>query len=301
MKKFFLSVLLVTLPFMVASAQNPVHVALVGDATAGGWSLDDLSYMANVSDGVYEWTGDLNEGELKFVTHRDWLPSYGPVVGGAILEVGTVELEVRDSYEADDKKFYVAEGRYSLRLDLTGEKPQLTVADGAEAEDKNWVMPQELFLIGPAVGGWSWDDNGQEMTKKETGIFTWSGNLTNDEMKFFTCKDFGCTAYGATEPNKAVAEEGEVDIVQLGADDNKFIAPEAKLIITVDFNTMKMSTTKDSATAVELLEGGSVIYVYDLSGALRLCTTSDVFDASQLGQGVYILKDAHESRKIMVK
>lgn len=39
---------------------------LVGDATPGGWSLDDATAMTLVDDSIFTWTGNLNAGALKF-------------------------------------------------------------------------------------------------------------------------------------------------------------------------------------------------------------------------------------------
>ena len=39
---------------------------LVGDATPGGWSLDDATPMTQVDDSIFTWTGNLTAGSLKF-------------------------------------------------------------------------------------------------------------------------------------------------------------------------------------------------------------------------------------------
>ena len=39
---------------------------LVGDATPGGWSLDDATPMVQVDDSIFTWTGKLTAGALKF-------------------------------------------------------------------------------------------------------------------------------------------------------------------------------------------------------------------------------------------
>ena len=47
-------------------------------------------------------------------------------------------------------------------------------------------LTSTLYLIGSATpGGWSADD-ATEMTRKDNGIFTWTGRLVAGEFKFIT-------------------------------------------------------------------------------------------------------------------
>ncbi len=57
---------------MLMSVFTPYEmIYLTGDATTGGWSLDDATAMtATDSPYVFTWTGELNSGELKFTCDR---------------------------------------------------------------------------------------------------------------------------------------------------------------------------------------------------------------------------------------
>ena len=119
MKTQLLSVL-VALIVAVPSFANTI--SLIGEATPGGWSLDNAVAMKPTADGVFEFVGDLKDGSLKLITQNDFAPSYGPQTNGESLVIGTVELAYRATYADPDNAFAVKAGRYSLVLDLSGEE-----------------------------------------------------------------------------------------------------------------------------------------------------------------------------------
>lgn len=410
MKTHFLTLVLAVMLAVAPCFANRIY--LIGDATSGGWSLDNAALMEPTSDGVYEWVGDLNTGTLKFVTHHDWLPSYGPAVDNTALSIGTVDLVIRSANADPDNKFAVTAGRYALKIDMSGAKPQLTVADGTGMADKGlntyypeiiyaigsattagWVVknaiemresafnsgsyekvltlnsgelkflhqkdwgagygatvvndpvngagsytiaalddsdkkfavtmtdatdykvtvnavtssmtlsyyPERLYIIGPAVGGWSWDNNAIEMTTSEEGIFTWAGTLSAGEMKFFTERDFGATAYGATVAGQEIAASGVYDLEKLGAEDKKFIAPVADVILTVDLKQMKLRSVPDTVTGISMVADDGIIRIYDMMGMLRITLPANENITDNLTKGIYIMVKGTETEKIIIR
>ena len=412
MKTQLLSVL-VALIVAVPSFANTI--SLIGEATPGGWSLDNAVAMKPTADGVFEFVGDLKDGSLKLITQNDFAPSYGPQTNGDSLVIGTVELAYRATYDDPDNAFAVKAGRYSLVLDLSGEVAKLTVADGTGLADKWYVeypdtlyavgdatvagwtateaialsetadnsgiyvdtlllksgelkflnqkdwgagygatvanepinnsgvyalaaldstdmkykvallqatefvvevnvvegsltltalailYPEKLYILGDAVGGWSFDTNAQEMTLVEEGVFTWSGSLVEGEMKFFVDKDFSASAYGAVANGTSIAASGEYAIELLGGEDKKFMAAESQVEMTIDLKEMKMVVEVDTiATAVDMVvvEGGSA--VYDIMGRLRMVSDGDILP-SALPAGMYIIKTNNQSKKVIIK
>ena len=396
------------------------RIYLIGDATSSGWSLDAAPLMEQTGDNVYQWVGNLNNGTLKFLTHKDWVPSYGPKTNNTALTVGTSDLQLRSSYDDPDNAFAVTAGRYALTIDLSGDTPQLTVANGAELPDKGlssyypeaiyaigsattagWlapsaiemhesafnsgiyngtltlssgelkflnqkafgagygasvsndpingagvytlvaldkadlkfavtldeltefdvtanivdgslsltatgvepevVYPANLYIIGPAVGGWSWDDNAQEMKTLEEGVYTWTGKLLADEMKFFEQPDFGAVAYGATEAGKVMSADGEYDIVKLIDNDYKFIAPADNVTLTVNLKTMKLTSAKDvtSLNDIVLLDG--MTDVYDITGLFITRIENSYIGSCGLKAGIYIFKSAQITQKVVIR
>lgn len=412
MKTQLLSVL-VALIVAVPSFANTI--SLIGEATPGGWSLDNAVAMKPTADGVFEFVGDLKDGSLKLITQNDFAPSYGPQTNGDSLVIGTVELAYRATYADPDNAFAVKAGRYSLVLDLSGEVAKLTVADGTGLADKWYVeypdtlyavgdatmagwtateaialsetadnsgiyvdtlllksgelkflnqkdwgagygarvanepinnagvyalaaldstdmkfkvallhatefvvevnvvegtltltalaslYPEKLYILGDAVGGWSFDTNAQEMTLVEEGVFTWSGSLAEGEMKFFVDKDFSAWAYGAVANGTSIAASGEYALELLGGEDKKFVATESQVEMTIDLKEMKMVVEVDTiASAVDMVvvEGGSA--VYDIMGRLRMVSDGDILP-SALPAGMYTIKTNNQSKKVILK
>lgn len=396
------------------------RIYLIGDATSSGWSLDAAPLMEQTGDNVYQWVGNLNDGTLKFLTHKDWVPSYGPTTNNTALTVGTFDLQLRSSNDEPDNAFAVTAGRYALTIDLSGDTPQLTVANGAELPDKGlssyypeaiyaigsattagWrtpdavemhesafnsgiyngtltlssgelkflnqkdfgagygasvsndpingagvytlkaldgddlkfavtldkatefdvtanivagslsltatgvepevVYPAKLYIIGPAVGGWSWDDYGQEMTTLEEGVYTWKGTLLAGEMKFFEQPNFDAVAYGATEAGKVMSADGEYDIVKLIDNDYKFIAPADNVTLTVNLKTMKLTSAKDvtSLNDIVLLDG--MTDVYDITGLFITRIENSYVGSCGLKAGIYIFKSAQITQKVVIR
>ena len=193
-----------------------------------------------------------------------------------------------------DKKFAVAlteETEFEVVVSAVDSTMTLTVA-----------YPEHMYIIGPAVGGWSWDDNAQTMTMTEEGVFTWEGTLLGGEMKFFVEKDFGVTSYGAATAGQEIAINGEYPIEKLGAEDKKFIAPaDASVVLTLDLKLKKLCVAPYEPSAIELVGTTDVVYIYDMMGALRMITTADAANTGLLSTGVYIMKGNNSSQKIVIK
>lgn len=285
MKKHFLSFVLGAM--LVSAPVFATDLYLIGDATSAGWSLESAVQMNETSADVFEWTGDLKIGELKFLTQNDaWIPSYGPVTIDEPMVTGDVDLLLRDQdEEGTDHKFKVeACGWYTLKVDLSdAENPTLSVSV---------FYPEAMFIIGPAVGGWSWDDNGQQMSSEEEGIFTWKGSLSAGEFKFFEQKDFGATAYGANVADTELAVPGEYILEKLGSDDKKFIATEGLVKLTLDLKQMKLIAETDSTTALEDVVATGRTIIYDLRG--MVCPRMEK-------GGVYILKQGNKTSKVITQ
>lgn len=255
MKKIVLSFLLVILPFVVSNA-HPTRIYLIGEATPNGWSLDAAPLMERVSDGVYEWVGNLNGGSLKFLSQKAFVPSYGPTENNTPLAAGAMDLALRTNYEDSDNAFSVTAGRWSLRVDLTGETPQIIVADGTGLADKGYATYSPLasiYAIGNATAaGWT-IENAIEMkeTTTNSGMYAAVLNLNKEgELKFLNQKDWG-NGYGATILNTPITGAGEYDIATLDADDKKFVtkiaaATDYEVIVDVNRSKLIVKNTYDS-------------------------------------------------------
>jgi len=302
MKKIF-TLFLISVMSLSAAAAQPARMYLIGDATAGGWSLDNASLMVTESEGVYEWVGALNAGELKFLETPNWMPSYGPVTNGDSLKVGSVALVKRaEELESNDNKFIVAAGRYSLRVDLTGENPMLVVADGTGLPDKGYatVYPEVIYAIGSATAsGWSLDDAiAMKETACNSGIYLSQLSLQTGELKFLHQRDWG-KAYGASEANLPVNGEGNYTMGLITGDDNDYkfaVSVATPTVYYVTVNAVENKLTIALPSAIEnIVSCDKIEGVYDLQGRMVSLSTDE------LPAGLYIIKGTQTTQKIVIK
>lgn len=92
---------------------------MIGDSTAGGWSLDNATAIEMQSDGVYVWTGTLQCGELKACFTLDFSAEFfRPASAGIeIGENGVGSSDMVFTKDPDDKWIVVKEGEYELTFD----------------------------------------------------------------------------------------------------------------------------------------------------------------------------------------
>ncbi|MBQ9143713.1 MAG: SusF/SusE family outer membrane protein [Paludibacteraceae bacterium] len=276
--------------------EYPDTLYAVGDATVAGWTATEAIALSETADnsGIYVDTLLLKSGELKFLNQKDWGAGYGArVANEPINNAGVYALAALDS---TDMKFKVA------LLQATEFVVEVNVVEGSlTLTALASLYPEKLYILGDAVGGWSFDTNAQEMTLVEEGVFTWSGFLVEGEMKFFVDKDFSASAYGAVANGTSIAASGEYAIELLGGEDKKFVATKSQVEMTIDLKEMKMVVEVDTiASAVDMVvvEGGSA--VYDIMGRLRMISDGDILP-SALPAGMYIIKTNNQSKKVILK
>ena len=305
MKKISSLILTIVLSLSAAFAQTPGRVYLIGDATAGGWSLDDATLMVTESAGIYEWVGDLSDGELKFVIQHSWMPSYGPSTNGDALTLGTINLTKREQELPDnDNKFIVTAGRYSLHIDLTTATPQLIVEDGTGKEDKGVavVYPEIIYAVGTATAaGWTIENViPLSETAFNSGIFKAQLSLKTGELKFLKQPDWGA-AYGATVANAPVQGEGEYNIASIDdSNDLKFavsLSNETTYYVTVNAVTSKMTLSlHDTPTGLNSIKSNvDQTIIYDMQGRMMKA------EKSELPTGVYIMHSNAGVQKVIIR
>lgn len=399
MKKFF-TLSLMAMVAVLAMAQFPTRIYLCGPA-GPGWATETWPMYTYVAEdgvtptGMYEWVGDLNEGDLKFLHGSSWEPGYAPTVNGEALTVGEHTIIDRPTGSDPDDKFAVTAGRYKLEINLTGEAFVLTVSDGTGLADKDgsdqqfevpvpekvypvgdgtsygwnpssadpieksegadifdgvvflkngdfklmhqpdwgaqygpiangevisgagsytlckpsgdnkWkiegiddltafhmianvtegtlvlrdttvVIPAlaQLYALGDAVGGWSFDNNAVELLPEE-GVDSvyYAKNVTfvMGELKLFEKKDFGSQAWGATESDLPITGADTYQLVKLGGDDNKFMFfSGATYDITVDIKNGTMVLTEAEPEGFERVENAEKAEKVIINGQLYI-------------------------------
>ena len=98
---------------------------MIGDATPGGWRMDDATeFTVDPSDKyIFTWEGELKEGELKMCLERDGTfscPFIRPASNGCKISATGIEATDFVFYANDpDNKWAVTDaGRYRITLDL---------------------------------------------------------------------------------------------------------------------------------------------------------------------------------------
>lgn len=243
MKRIYL--LATMLLFMAGFTTANAQLYMVGDATPGGWTIENSTAMQQDGD-AYTWTGNLKIGDFKFLTsNSDWLPCYVATENNKNVEQDVpMELVYRTSeteQSVPDFKFYVTvAAEYTVRVTL-GENPTVTLTMQSEAAPV--AIPTELYIIGNAApGGWSLD-NATQMTAGENNSFSWTGTMSADselpDFKFITSRNFN-PCYCAASADEAVVFDTPTALVYNDGSGNdfKFIIPEtAEYTITVSFTT----------------------------------------------------------------
>ena len=95
------------------------HLYMIGDATPGGWSWDDVTEMNHPEKDLFTWSGHLNSGEIKFPTEikYDWSGEmlYAPTLDCAPSENGTYDAHSG----APDNKWRITEaGDWKIQINI---------------------------------------------------------------------------------------------------------------------------------------------------------------------------------------
>ncbi|MFI5157239.1 MAG: SusF/SusE family outer membrane protein [Sphingobacteriales bacterium] len=183
-----------TIAIVEINAPKPPYTQLwlIGDATAGGWSLNAMTSMteSKTDPFIFTYSGALALGEFKIATKADFnAPFYRPTTNDPDISATAVQLNAGDP----DNKWKVSDaGTYTITLNLHNntisivEQPKITTPPYSK-----------LWLIGDATaGGWSLDAM-TPMVQSTTNpfVFTFSGAFVAGEFKIATAADFGAPFY----------------------------------------------------------------------------------------------------------
>lgn len=298
MKNVFMVCLLAVNSVLMMAQSYPERVYLTGSATPVGWSTSALPMYSN-GDGTYEYVGMLYNGEFgnefKILGAADWLPSYGPKVGGTAIEAGKdYELEVRENDGMDDKKFTVPnEGRYHLTLSLVDTTLYVAAATAEEA-DKNGIVQalEAIYIVGNGTGaGWE-AEKAFAATKVSDGVFTITTTIYGhnseevyNEFKFLSTQSFDMPHIGPSADGEEFIGAGTYTATVFTAGDKKWhnTTTETKdYIITVDLNNGTMVATEATPTGVVNVDADVNVNAKKVlrNGQLYILNNEEVFTAT---------------------
>jgi hypothetical protein len=192
-----------------AVSYQPVTPTLyiLGDASPNGWNANAATEMQRTDNGKFTWTGDLSEGDLKFITTLgSFLPSYNNDGHGGLV--------YRLTDDQPDGKFHIEEAHcYRIDVNLLDMTISFTQTEG--------VVPQfdHLYLVGNETD-WGFRPMTQDPLDPflfRIGIFFEKGG----EFKFGTSDGSWENMYKATTSN-APYTDSEMELVKGFDPDNKW-------------------------------------------------------------------------------
>lgn len=167
---------------------------MIGDATPGGWSMDDATSMTVSPSNkyIFTWEGELVNGSMKACTEQDGTfscPFIRP--SSANVEISSAGVAASDfvyTRNPDDQWQITESGRYRIVFDLENYTISATRLDGGTTggdDEKEPLESSTLYMIGDATpNGWSMD-NASQFTQSADNPrqFVWEGNLVQGTMK----------------------------------------------------------------------------------------------------------------------
>lgn len=197
---------------------KPVSSALyvIGDATPGGWSLNEASQMNSISGeaGGFIWTGNLVPGKFKFLTtNTGYLPSY--CKDGSSAES---KLIYRENNDQPDEQFEIeSSGSYRITVNII----DLTIS----VEMTTGPKYNAIYFVG-SFTNWSFVpmrlDPNNSFVFRYGAIMTWNGG---GEFKFGTQNNSWEDMYHPTIANAPYTHTG---VMQNDEGDNKWALTQAE-------------------------------------------------------------------------
>lgn len=214
------------------------NLYMIGDATAGGWSLDNATTITTETENLYVWEGVLKQGDFKASFYKDFdAEFYRPATAGCqVSKSGVTSNAMVLSAAPDDKWTVIDAGKYRLTFNITD-----MTFDAKYLEEAEIITP--LYMIGDATpGGWSLDDATEfTPTKDVEGEYVWTGKLKKGEFKACTELDFGASFYRPSSPDCEVSASGVAanDMVYTtGSDDKWKVVTEGNYRLTLNIKSM---------------------------------------------------------------
>lgn len=229
-----------------APSKEPIETEvlyIVGDATPAGWNIDAPTILTKTGDYIFEYEGELNEGELKAcIETGNWdVPFVRPESEGVTISSIGVGSDKFIYVANPDNKWRVTEsGNYHIVFDLKNYTIK-TEFKGSSESEKTPIETTTLYMIGDATpGGWSMDDaTAYTVSTDDRYIFSWTGELVEGEMKVCLEPDgtFSCPFIRPIIDGCAINSEGVAspDFIYTTNPDNKWRVEKAG-IYTITFN-----------------------------------------------------------------
>lgn len=245
--------------FVVIDGNLPIKTStlyMVGDATPGGWSLDDATRLQPTEADalVFTWEGTLNSGEMKLClapTGFD-VAFIRPENNGEEITKTSVANRPFVMYAGDpDNKWRIAEsGKYKLTFDLrnwtmASEYLGAAVEEPSEPVIFEPVVTDVLYIVGEATpSGWNIDAP-TPTVKTADYMFVYEGELNGGELKAcISTGDWGAPFVRPSFNGCKIGKSGveSADIVFAASPDDKWVVETAGIYrLTFDLEHGKLA------------------------------------------------------------
>lgn len=224
---------------------------MIGEATDGGWSLDDATVVdaANDEETIFIWEGELGRGTMKACEIKDFSsPFYRPAAPNVeISKTGVADHTMVYTESPDDQWLITEAGKYRLTFNTAD------MTFDAQYLDESVTIPS-IYMIGDATeGGWSLD-RATEITTSTEKVYVWEGVLKEGSMKACEIKDFAAPFYRPASADVAISKSGVADhtMVYTESPDDKWLVTEAgKYRLTFNMADMTFNA--------EYLDGATIV------------------------------------------
>lgn len=164
-------------------SEEAMHIYIVGSGCPAGWSTGGAIELQRLDNGHYTWTGDLtkeNEGRFRFITTRNWWPSYTTAnPEHTLVKAGQYALAYYETGPKGEPSFKVeVPGNYTVDLDIDNMIMTLTLNSAFEEK--------YMYIIGNATTGRDLAEGEQmpvvEMHLTGENLFEWTGDLYSETL-----------------------------------------------------------------------------------------------------------------------
>ncbi len=306
---------------MVVNRPKPDKLYLVGEATPNGWDNTKATQMAQESEDIYTWEGELKAGHFKFITQLGTWYSIVPTLKAHEQIITSYNHNISEDYQGDYRFIIPETGTYSIRVSL----PTMLMTV------KRLPSNNLIYLVGDATpNGW-YNTMATPMTEIGDGMYRWTGALKAGHFKFITQLGTwnSLVPYMSSNVNVTLGFTHHISNNYQG--DPRFILEkDGTYIVTVDLKDRRMRVDESipKSTIGESVNADFTIIPFSGYVEVKLNTTTQVEQAelidlsgrtisveknhsasfklgNNLTSGIYIVKIAYAQKtyvqKVLVK
>lgn len=305
MKKTFLSIVLAAFGSVMATAENPSVLYMIGGATEGSWDWNKATEMQPVSgtEGEYSWTGNLEASDFKIYAEKNptWSGSisfYHPTYNDCEVSKEGVASDAVEFTTGPDNKWKVTEaGQYTITINITTLKIS-AIYLGAPA--KTPIDTETLYLIGDAAPcGWNINSL-TPCVKKDKNVFVYTGLLkAGNDITFQASPiqgNWGAKFIVPTVERCVIPETGLKDYqfdYSVDHTNQWQLEKEGTYTLTFDLNNWTLNVESNVESGVSEIDSdkNTPVEYYNLQGVR-------VYDPAN---GLYLVRKGGKVSKVMIK